>query len=191
MEYFHRLLHKMQKNPDFKHHHKCKELQLTNITFVDDVLMFVRDDTQSVRMLLQVIQDFSCSTGMVVNPRKCKVYIGGADANTCLRINDLTTFQEATLPFKYMGIPMSSKRLDIHQFCPLIDRITSRITHWSSRLLSYAGKVQLVKSVCFSTANYWLQCLSLPKNVIQHINPSGQNLFGYCVLKILNGFLKC
>ncbi|XP_058755938.1 uncharacterized protein LOC131629159 [Vicia villosa] len=146
MAYFHRLLHKMQKNPDFKHHHKCKELQLTNITFADDVLMFARADTQSVRMLLQVIQDFSCSTRMVVNPRKCKVYIGGADADTCLRIKDLTTFQEGTLPFKYMGIPMSSKRLEIHQFCPLIDRITSRITHWSSRLLSYAGKVQLVKN---------------------------------------------
>ncbi|XP_058776967.1 uncharacterized protein LOC131651319 [Vicia villosa] len=85
------------------------------------------------------------STGLIVNPRKCRVYFGGVDNDTRNRILELTTFQEGDLPFRYLGIPMTSKRLEIHQYMPLDDKIVARITHWSSRLLSYAGKIQLVK----------------------------------------------
>lgn len=65
---------------------------------------------------------------------------------------------------------MTSRRLKIHQYMPLIYKIVSRITHWSNKLLSYAVKIQLVKSVCYATTNYWLQCLPLPKHVIKHID---------------------
>ncbi|XP_058732696.1 uncharacterized protein LOC131604262 [Vicia villosa] len=124
MEHLNRLLHKMQLYPDFKHHHRCKDLQLTNIAFADDVLMFFRGDTRSVGMMLKVLLEFSSSIGLVVNPKKCRVYFGGVDADTRLRIRDMTTFQEGELPFKYLGFPMTSRRLEIHHYMPLIGGAT-------------------------------------------------------------------
>ncbi|XP_050902076.1 uncharacterized protein LOC127110542 [Lathyrus oleraceus] len=47
--------------------------------------------------------------------------------------------------------------------------MTVRINHWCSRLLSYAGKLQLVKSVVFAITNYWMQIFLLPKKIIRHI----------------------
>lgn len=98
------------------------------------------------------------------------MFFGGVGAAVKTQIKELTNFQEGEMPFRYLGVPMTSRRLEIHQYMPLIEKITTRITHWSSKLLSYAGKVQLVKSVCFATANYWIQCMPLPKQVIHHIN---------------------
>ncbi|KAK2421853.1 hypothetical protein QL285_032436 [Trifolium repens] len=72
---------------------------------------------------------------------------------------------------------MTTKKLAMHNYMDLIDRIVGRITHWSSRLLSYAGRIQLLKSVIFSMANYWLQCLPFPKEVINKINSICRTFF--------------
>jgi hypothetical protein len=45
-----------------------------------------------------------------------------------------------------------------------------RIRNWSAKLLSHAGRLQLISSVTFVVANYWMQCLPLPKKVIHKIN---------------------
>ena len=52
----------------------------------------------------------------------------------------------------------------------LIKKITARITCWSSKLLSYAGRVQLIKSVLFSMQNYWCRNFLLPKGVLNKVN---------------------
>ena len=85
-------------------------------------------------------------------------------------IMKLTGFKEGSLPFKYLGVPLTSKKLSISHYLNLIDRITGKINHWSNKLLSYAGRLQLIKSVTFSIANYWMQCFPLPKFVIHKIN---------------------
>ena len=41
MEYMHRCLHQMQMNPNFNHHPKCEKLQITNLAFADDLLLFL------------------------------------------------------------------------------------------------------------------------------------------------------
>lgn len=70
MEYFNRLLNKMQADPNFAHHTQCKKMNLTHLTFADDVLLFCRGDMNSVSMMLEVVKKFSESTGLVINPNK-------------------------------------------------------------------------------------------------------------------------
>ncbi|KAF1864425.1 hypothetical protein Lal_00021846 [Lupinus albus] len=119
---------------------------------------------------MQALQCFSLYIGLIVNPRKCKLYFGGFDEQTKERIKGLTTFLEGPLPFKYMGVPLTSKQLSSHHYMNLLDRIIGRINHWSNRLLSYTGRVQLIKSVSFDITNYWIQCFPLPKHVIHKID---------------------
>lgn len=74
------------------------------------------------------------------------------------------------LPIKYLGVPLTSKRLNIKHYLPLIDKIIGTVRHSSSRLLSYVGKIQLVHTIAFTISQYWMQCLPLSKFVIQNIN---------------------
>lgn len=73
------------------------------------------------------------------------------------------------LPIRYLGVPLSSKRLSIIQCQPLLDKMVGRITSWTSRLLSYAGRLQLIKSVLFSIQIYWSQLFLLPKKLVYMI----------------------
>lgn len=44
-----------------------------------------------------------------------------------------------------------------------------RIYHWATKLLSYIGRVQLVKSITLTTTRYWMMCFPIPKFVLKKI----------------------
>ncbi|CAK8544799.1 unnamed protein product [Lathyrus sativus] len=77
---------------------------------------------------------------------------------------------EGDLPFRYLGVPLTCKRLSMHHYMSLVDSIGSRSRHWSFKLLSYAGRLQLINSTITAIAAYWMSCLPFPKNVIKTIN---------------------
>lgn len=62
---------------------------------------------------------------------------------------------DGSLPFRYLGIlPLYSKKLIIVEYKTLGDKITVKLTHWYSKLFSYAGKVELVNYVIKCVKNY-------------------------------------
>lgn len=101
---------------------------------------------------------------------KCCIYYGGIEQRVKEDIKKLIGFNEGALPFRYLGVPMSSKRLNVHSYGSLIEKIVHKITHWSSRLLTYAGRLLLLKNVTFTITQYGMQCLPFPKYMIQKIN---------------------
>ena len=73
------------------------------------------------------------------------------------------------LPFKYLGVPLSTKKLSIIQWYPLIDKIMTRIKSWTAKKLSYAGRAQLIKTVLFGVQSYWAQLFIIPAKIIKVI----------------------
>jgi hypothetical protein len=170
MEYLHRTLQQLTLIPDFNFHSKCENLGIINLSFADDLLIFTRGDKKSVELVMAKLQTFSRSTGLYVNPSKCRVYYGGVKDHVKVNIRQTTSFADGSLPFRYLGVPLTSKKLSIHHYMPLVDRIVECIHNWSAKLLSHAGRLQLIRSVIFAMANYWMQCLPHPKKVIHKIN---------------------
>ena len=78
-------------------------------------------------------------------------------------------FVKGELPFRYLRVPLSTKRISIVQCKPLIDKMLSRVTCWTTKFLSYAGRAQLVKSVLFSIQTFWAQIFVLPKKILHVI----------------------
>ncbi|XP_074265050.1 uncharacterized protein LOC141587466 [Silene latifolia] len=60
-----------------------------------------------------------------------------------------SSMNHGSLPFKYLGIPIASKKLSVLECNCLIERVVSRIRSIGSRKLSYAGRLVLIKSICY------------------------------------------
>lgn len=59
-----------------------------------------------------------------------KLTLGGGVTNDVKKeIKDITTFSKGNLPFRYPGIPLSSKKLKVQQCIILVDKIIGRIRH--------------------------------------------------------------
>ena len=169
MEYLTRHLQQLQNLPDFNFHPKCEKLALTHLMFADDLLMFSRADTLSVEMLFAAFNNFSRASGLEANLDKSNIYIGGVSAATKAAILDAVHIPEGQFPFRYLGVPLSTKKLVYNQCRTLIDKVVARAKSWTARHLSYAGRLQLVQAILLSLQAFWCQIFILPKKVLKEI----------------------
>ncbi|XP_048489728.1 uncharacterized protein LOC125491683 [Beta vulgaris subsp. vulgaris] len=169
MEYFSRILQKVGKKENFGFHHRCKELRLNHLIFADDLMLFCKGDIQSVTLMVRALKAFSDAAGLQANQMKSAIYFGNVQEEIRSRILQVTGFQSGSFPFRYLGVPITSKRISISDCDVLIDRMLKRILCWSSRHLSYAGRATLVNVVLLSIHCYWAQVFLLPKYVIQRV----------------------
>ncbi|KAH0724791.1 hypothetical protein KY284_000656 [Solanum tuberosum] len=79
------------------------------------------------------------ASGLVANVEKSSVYFGGVKHEQQEEILQELQYVKGDLPFKYLGVPLSTKRVSIVQCKPLLDSMLSRITSWTTKFLSYAG----------------------------------------------------
>lgn len=169
MEYLHRCLLSLRNNPSFKFHPRCKKLGLVHVCFVDDLLLFTRGDLASVRLLFDVFHLFFSASGLKSNQGKNSIYFGGVSLDIQQQILQDFGLVKGELSFKYLGVPLSARKLTVLQCQPLIKKITARIDSWTSKFISYAGRVQLIRPVLFSMQMYWCQVFLLPQKVIKLI----------------------
>ncbi|XP_062118678.1 uncharacterized protein LOC133832334 [Humulus lupulus] len=113
----------------------------------DDLLLFCKGSLSTVKVLKNVIGEFSSVTGLQINESKSQVYFGGVSAAEKLQISAELNLSEGSFPLKYLGVPMRPTKWK-HEDCDIIiQKIKMRLHTWASRHLSFAGRMQLIHSV--------------------------------------------
>lgn len=120
MKYLHRKMQLLGKIPNYNYHSKCEKAQIIDLSFIDDLLIFTRRVKKSVELAVMMFEDFSKATGLRVNPNKCQVYFGGLDNCVKDEIKEVSGFKEGMTPFRYLGIPITSKKLKAQQYMCLV-----------------------------------------------------------------------
>ena len=54
-------------------------------------------------------------------------------------------------------------------YAPLLENIRGKISSWTARALSYAGRLTLINSVIVSISNFWISAYRLPSGCIKEI----------------------
>lgn len=169
MEYFSRLLAKRTFESDFNFHPKCEKLRITHLAFADDLLLFTRGDFLSVRILMQALDDFGDASGLRVNGSKSAFFSVGIKEPDLARILSVVRMPARVLPVRYLGVPLAAQRLKVADFSPLISKLVDKVNSWASKTLSYAGRLELIRSVLQGVECYWIQIFPLPVSVIDRV----------------------
>ena len=165
MEVFSGMMRAKTTFPEFKFHWRCSRLNLSHLCFADDLMIFSHGSVASVRLVKETLSEFSALSGLSVNPLKSAIFCCGMDESVVNEILQLTGFTKDSLPVRYLGVPLISSRLSAADCSMLVYRFSARLNHWSSRSLSYAGRLQLISSVLFSLQNYWASLFILPSRI--------------------------
>ncbi|XP_074293044.1 uncharacterized protein LOC141619940 [Silene latifolia] len=74
------------------------------------------------------------------------------------------TFSAAsgTLPFKYLRVPISAKKVSVLDCNILVERIVDRIRALGAKRLSYAGRLVMINSVLGTLHSYWARIYIIP-----------------------------
>ncbi|XP_062076011.1 uncharacterized protein LOC133780155 [Humulus lupulus] len=131
----------IRQKADFKFHERCEGLKL-----------------------------FSRTSGLNPNEAKSVVFCCGMAGQEVQRVLEASGFSRSELPFKYLGIPICAKRISTKDCESILEKMVVRIRIWSTRNLSYAGRITLINSVLVSIHTYWSQIMIIPKKILKSIN---------------------
>lgn len=169
MEYLSRLLQYASYQQGYQFHYRCKGVRLNHLVFADDLILFSRGDEFSIMQNMRALATFAKVSGLAANSGKSALYVCNVPDEIKSSILDKTGFMEDKLPFRYLGVKISAKKLSKADCEFMADKIGARIRSWGSRTLSYAGRAQLVNSVLLNLHTYWASMFIIPKKVIDMV----------------------
>ena len=170
MEYLSRILKAAGDVEGFCFDPRCSKMKLNHLIFVDDLMMFFKREIQSIMILRHGLEMFSTSSGLFANNSKSGIYLARVSNEFKTHVASVLDFTAESLPVKYLGVPLTSKRYIAVDCEYVVDKMTSRIRTWFARKLSYTARLQLVNSILMSISNCWSQTVILPKKVLKQIN---------------------
>jgi len=147
-----------------------KSPRLNHMLFADDTMFFCKSDAKECTALLDILHKYEVASGQKINSQKSAVTFSAKTQAT-----------EKDRVKMHMGIPNeggSGKYLGLHElfgrkkkdlFNMIVDRIRQRACSWSSKFLSAAGKVIMLKSVLASMPAYTMSCFKLTGSLYKRI----------------------
>lgn len=169
MEYLSRKLNRVDLHRDFNYHPQCQALSITHLAFADDLMAFTRGDLMSVQLMYEALDAFGLVSGLQANSAKSDIYLAGVDEVERTLIMECTGFTGERIPFCYLGIPLSGTSLKVAEYEPLMEKVSKTILSWSSLNPSYAGRIEVIKSVVQGIQCFWIGVLLIPSMVLDRI----------------------
>lgn len=139
------------------------------IQYADDSLIIMEGDVGQIFFLKSLLNSFSISTGFKINFNKSMmVPINVSEERISILANTFGC-SIGSLPFTYLGLPLSLNRLRAVDFLPLVNKCERRLTGLSS-FLNQVGKLQMTNAVLSALPTFYMCSLALPKEVIKQID---------------------
>ena len=127
---------------------------------------FSKANTAKANVILKCLTMYSCWSGQCINQAKSAIFFSKnckpaikASVNSVLKLPPIPACA------KYLGIPLFILKKKNESFSELKDRIFAKVTSWKARLLSYATRTTLIKSVLNAIPTY-IMSLSYSKDFL-------------------------
>ncbi|CAH9084953.1 unnamed protein product [Cuscuta europaea] len=169
LEYFSRLLTMKSKVSDFNHHPLCGSLCITHLAYADDLMLFSRGDKYSIGILVEALKEFGDVSGLRVNHNKSNIFVSGVNSYDLQGILDLVDFDRGAFSVRYLSIPLAPLKISVAQYAPLLDTVNDFLSTWNTKTISYAGKLELIRSVIQGVQSFWLQVFPVPQTILDRI----------------------
>lgn len=150
-------------------HPQCVAPMVTHLSFADDILIFFDGEENSLLGILDILEEFRLASGLGINKSKTSLFLDGGNFLAIENIASRLGVNHGALPVRYLGVPLSSSKMSTQDFQPLIDKILGRFNGWTVKHLSFAGRLQLIQSVIYSTITFWASIFILPNQCLETI----------------------
>lgn len=126
---------------------------------------------------MDAFNTFTSCSGLKANLDKSQIVFSTNCTRTHQDCLEITGFTEGHLPIKYLGMPITASRMTKMECRLLVEKFTTRIKSWTSRNISYAGTVTLMKmnTVLFGMFTFWARIFILPQEVVNEVTKVCRN----------------
>ncbi|XP_004296004.1 PREDICTED: putative ribonuclease H protein At1g65750-like [Fragaria vesca subsp. vesca] len=148
---------------------------LTHVLYADDLFIFCRGDTKSLRQLQSFLDNYGAASGQLVNKDKSTFYLGASHFHRRHQVKKILGFKLGTSPFSYLGVPIFKGKPCRKHLQALVDKAKARLAGWKGKLLSMAGRVQLVHDVFQSMLLHSFSIYLWATSLLSHLSACARN----------------
>lgn len=149
---------------------------LTHLFFADDLILFGQDNMNTVKAMMDVLNEFCMMSGQTISLEKSKFFVSpNVQRNKARRISDYCGIKLTRDLGKYLGVPMLHKRVTKQDFIHIIDKVQNRLAGWVSNTLMLAGRSTLIRHVSSTIPCYTMQTMHLPSSVCERLDRMNRN----------------
>ncbi|KAM3237314.1 hypothetical protein P3L10_012343 [Capsicum annuum] len=139
---------------------------INHFLYADNIVIFTSGNTKSIRMIKKQIHRYEKSSGQRMNAKKCFFLTAAGIGPTRInKIRSATGFLNRDFLFEYLGCAIYIDRKRPKYFEKMLSKVIKRLGGWQSNMLSYGGKMILIKHVLQSPPIYTLTALTFPKSI--------------------------
>jgi hypothetical protein len=142
---------------------------LSILQYADDTILFIEDDLEKAKGLRLVLSAFEKLSGLKINFHKSELFCFGEAKNKTEEYIRLFGCKEGDFPFRYLGIPMSPRKLSNGDWKWSRKDFRKKLSSWKGKMLSSGGSPVLISSVLSSLPMYMMSFFRIPKGVFGEI----------------------
>ena len=145
------------------------------LQYADNTLIIMEGCSRQLLFIKAILNSFASSVGLKVNYGKSILVPINIEQRKCERLARTFSCDIGSLPFTYLGLPLSLTKPNLVCYQPLISRVQKRLCA-TSVYLSQAGKLQMVNAVLSSLPSFYLSSLLIPEKIISQIDKFRRHL---------------
>jgi hypothetical protein len=131
--------------------------------YADDVALFIRPSFEDLSTTKEILQLFREASRFRTNMQKSSIVPTRCATEQLEVILRAIPCEVIDFPCKYLGLPLSIRKLTKADLQPFVDKIADMLPGWKTALMSTTGRVVLVKAVLTASQSigplHWM-CLS-------------------------------
>ncbi|XP_010468814.1 PREDICTED: uncharacterized protein LOC104748940 [Camelina sativa] len=122
--------------------------RVNHLLFADDTMFFCHSDAQSCSTLKSILQLYENASGQQINQDKSSITFSAKTPSPSKEVaKRILGIQKEGGQGKYLGLPELFGRKKKYLFTAIVDRIKQKALSWSSKFLSSAGKLTMLKDI--------------------------------------------
>ncbi|GMI89291.1 hypothetical protein HRI_002598400 [Hibiscus trionum] len=146
---------------------KCQDssIEISHLQFADDLLVFCGKSETQIRNCIRILRGFELVSGLSLNLRKSKLIGLNVEQSKVDRWASLLHCKSEKLPSSYLGLPLGNLKNFAAIWDPIVEKFKSKFAGWKTKLLSFGGRITLIKSVLSSLPLYFISLFPMPNSV--------------------------
>ncbi|KAL4367510.1 hypothetical protein GQ457_05G003450 [Hibiscus cannabinus] len=133
--------------------------------FADDLLLFCDDSLSQLKNVIRILRGFEIASGLKLNLEKSRLLGINVENDTVVRWASLLHCQSDNFPCQYLGLPLGAAKNSTQLWQPVVEIFKKKLTGWKSKMLSFGGRITLVKSVLSSLPVYYSSIFPMPSSI--------------------------
>jgi hypothetical protein len=114
--------------------------------YADDVVMLIAPVANDLAAIKTILQIFGDATGLYTNLDKCVATLITCSQEEVQLTHNALSCAVGAFPCRYLGVPLSTRRLRRSEEQFLIDAVAARIPLWKDHLMNAASQVALTQA---------------------------------------------